>query len=120
MNRKDKYKRKFIVLGDTPKKEICDECIITANYTYYALAHPCSNTNQIEPNNCIKPDDAFKKYLVSETIDGKWVCSCPRGKFHRVNGESICHHVDKAKQNPDKYEVTKSVTVNKMKIAEEL
>ena len=110
----NKYKHKYLVYGNTPKKGVCSKCFISNNDSY-----PCGYVIPV-PERCIIPEEAFKRYVVSETIDGHWVCSCPRGIFRRVNGDSTCKHVTKVKLDPKKYEVPLSVTVNKVLVADEL
>lgn len=110
---KKMFKRKFLVFEyDYPNSSVCSAC--KNEHKIKGTSPPCIRTCDYE--QCDRPYEAFDSFLVSEKKDGRWVCSCPKGIFRRVNGESICDHVYLVKKNPDKYEVPISVTVNKLKV----
>ena len=133
-DKNDKYKRKFLVEGSSLTSCV-DICKIKEDSFFYPgdyrpLNLSClvvfntynNNTSSyvIKTSKCMYPERLHKphKYIVSETKDGKWLCSCPRGKFRRVNGESQCDHVNTAKSDPEKYEVPVHVTGTLVEIAD--
>lgn len=115
-----RYKRKFLVPGDTPQKctDFCKNYFIADSYEELP---PCIRDvakklgrmynlwdSLKEMHKCPHRDELGKprKYIVSELEDGTWQCSCPQWKFRR----KICHHIEKAKANPEKYEIAKEFT----------
>lgn len=102
------YKRKFLVPGDTPKKNYFkDVCEKYCSKIPYSQRIRCRSWSQFyDFKDCPHTDEIFHKYIVSETVDGKWECSCPAWKFQRKE----CHHIRKAKANPEKYEIAKEFT----------
>jgi len=101
------YKRKFLVPGDTVKdcwafrkqcrKEHPDlrPCQTKGRYSYAS-----------DPSKCPYPIGKPTEYIVAETEEGEWQCSCPHWKFRREE----CGHIRKAKANPEKYEISKEHT----------
>jgi len=108
---KRKYKRKFKVPGNTLKRcSDFEEChgleedtlpcrkkVPTAVKTYTGGYYYWVR----DESRCPYPINQPNYYIVSETIDGEWQCSCPAWKFRRKQ----CHHIKKAQENPDKYEI---------------
>jgi len=103
------YKRKFLVPGETPQTErdfrkkyckVLEEapCAVF-RYTFggqkflYAL----------EESKCPYPIGKPREYIVSETVDGEWQCSCKAWTTGKPRRD--CKHIIKAKANPDKYEI---------------
>jgi len=119
-----KYKRKFLVKGDTPRvctdfKE-CKEYFAPRSGKIEDLP-PCIRDvakqlnrtwnlwdSMREMQKCPYQDELGKPrgYIVSEMEDGTWKCSCPQWKFRRKE----CHHIKRAKRNPEKYEIAKEFT----------
>lgn len=104
----NKYKRKFLVPGDTIKDcwDFRRKC--RKKYGTMISQRPC--TREVKRGRdeslCPFPINQPNKYIVSEMEDGTWRCSCPQWKFRR----RICHHIEKAKTNPEKYEIAKEFT----------
>lgn len=105
------YKQKFLVPSETLKKDAHQTC---RNCRGNSRDFPCNprGGSGISFNygpvyeNCHTPDKLFAQYIVSETEDGRWECSCPAWKFRRME----CHHIRKAKANPEKYRIAKEFT----------
>lgn len=100
-----KYKRKFKVPGDTIHdcwsfRKKCNK--------KYGDAKPClvGDRWRRDESKCPFPINKPTEYIVSEMEDGTWRCSCPVWKFRRQQ----CHHIDKAKRNPEKYEISVEFT----------
>ena len=108
---KDKYKRKFLVQGDTPNtrslfKNYCQEdCQKSVPWI-----QRCRGIGGLFPpyEECKHKDKLFNEYIVSETVDGEWQCSCKAWTTHLPRKD--CKHVRKAKANPEKYEISKDFT----------
>ncbi len=116
------YKRKFRVPGDTEKwcsdfEKKCEKKYgrdhthgslpCKGKFRYYLIENG-KRINYYGRDESKCPFGAGKPamYIVSEMEDGTWRCSCPAWKFRRKR----CHHIDKAKWNPDKYEIAKEFT----------
>jgi len=99
------YKRKFLVDGNTTIRcrDICksypEPCRKGKGmYMPYEKRLPyCPHKDRVD-----KP----RKYIVSETIEGEWQCSCPVWKFRRRE----CHHIRQAQADPAKYQIAKEHT----------
>jgi len=114
-----KYKRKFLVPGDSPRDCSSFGCFNGKLYSWiqgYDKMPPCIRDvarklrrtfnlwdDLKEMDKCPHREELNKPnmYVVSEREDGKWECACPRWKFRREE----CHHIKKARRNPEKYEV---------------
>ena len=108
------YKRKFLVPGDTIKtcwdyRKQCDEKYGTyykSGTAYFNKSKPCYSSS-IPPfhdeSNCPYPINKPIEYIVSETEDGEWQCSCKAWTTHKPRQD--CKHIIKAKANPEKYEI---------------
>ena len=109
-----KYKRKFLVPGNTIKRcwDFRKKCSKKYSRTGRTQDLPCSvkspNSDYYrrDESRCPFPINKPKKYIVSETVDGEWQCSCPHWKFRRKE----CSHIRKAKANPEEYEIAKEFT----------
>lgn len=111
------YKRKFQVPGNTIKacwnfRKKCEKkfgynkpCYVKQATTRVTSTGHKWITRKDE-SLCPFPVNKPNKYIVSETLDGEWQCSCPAWKFRRKQ----CHHIRKAQQNPEKYEIAKEFT----------
>ena len=111
------YKRKFRVPGDTIKdcwsfRTKCDK--------KYRDGKPCLNMQRSyrkrDKSKCPYPIDKPTMYIVSEMEDGTWRCSCPVWKFRR----RACHHMDKARANPEEYEIAVEFTGRTTEILEKV
>jgi len=116
------YKRKFLVEGNTILT--CESFIKKCNKKYglHWGAKPCTiktpttrKTRRTYARQFLYTRDETRcpfrinkprQYIVSETLDGEWQCSCPVWKFRREE----CHHIRKAKSNPEKYKIAKEHT----------
>lgn len=100
-----KYKRKFKVPGDTIRS--CRSFQKKCRKEYPNRA-PCNSVGSYrrDKSKCPYPIGKPNEYIVSETINGEWQCSCPSWKFRRRQ----CHHIAKAKANPEKYEIAVEFT----------
>ena len=112
-----KYKRKFLVPGNTIKRcwDFRKQCTKLAkkNGSKYIpcrtrVSPPGSGYHSYrrDETKCPFPINKPKNYIVSETIDGEWQCSCPHWKFRRKE----CSHIRKAQADPEKYEIAKEFT----------
>jgi len=109
-NSKTKYRRKFRVPGDTIK-----DCWDYRNKCYeeHPDRLPCEDDwGDTDESRCPYPIGKPNEYIVSETVNGEWQCSCPAWKFRRIQ----CRHISKAKANPEKYEISKEFTERLTKI----
>lgn len=115
-----KYKRKFMVHGDTSQdcNDFCKQGFIADDFDGLppCIRDVAKNLNRMynlwdylkEMEKCPhkvklgKPRD----YVVSEMKDGTWRCSCPQWKYRRKQ----CHHIKEAQENPDKYEMSVEFT----------
>lgn len=105
MAKKSRYKRKFLVPGNTIKRcrDFRDKC-----RKEYGGKAPCllKHSYRRDESRCTfsinKPND----YIVSERLDGTWACSCPAWKFRRKE----CDHIKTARREPEKYEIAKEFT----------
>jgi len=98
------YKRKFLVPGDTIKTcwDFRKQCRKQFGSDYGHLNAPCYKQHMSrDESKCPFPINKPTDYIVAETEDGHWQCSCPVWKFRREE----CHHIRKAKANPEKYEI---------------
>jgi len=114
---KRKYKRKFKVPGRTIRtcRDFREKCSEIYGYDIGLGKLPCevkvptavkTYTGRFyiwvsKESHCPFPINKPKDYIVSETVDGEWQCSCPVWKFKRRE----CHHIREAKRNPKKYEI---------------
>jgi len=113
-----KYKRKFLVPGDTIKRcrDFRKKCIKKGYRNTGRTADlPCavkdprftnSTYYRRDESRCPFPINKPTDYIVSETLNGEWQCSCPVWKFRRRQ----CHHIEKAKADPEKYEIAVGFT----------
>ena len=111
------YRRKFLVPGDTIphcldylskcEKEFGDKeesrpCYFKQPTTRKTFTHgywiPSSDESK-----CPYPINKPVEYIVSETKDGEWQCSCKAWTTHKPRID--CKHIVKAKADPKKYEV---------------
>jgi hypothetical protein len=123
MTKPNQFKRKFKVPGNTPMtcKELCKKELgegkpscnpPTSQYgrmynNYYPNHDKCTKAEQYgQP----------KTYVVSETLEGKWVCNCPSNIFRK----EICDHIIKAQNDPKKYEIAVFVTASILKVVDAL
>lgn len=120
--KKSKYKRKFRVPGDTIKTcwDFREKCSKTYGDVFDEGRLPCevkiptakktfTGGNYIwrrDESRCPFPINQPNYYIVSELNDGTWQCSCPAWKFRRKE----CRHIQKAKANPEKYEIAVEFT----------
>jgi len=111
------YKRKFLVPGDTIKtcwdyrgkcekqfgtdegKLPCSIQIPTVPKTYTGGHYIWSR----DEKKCPFPINKPSSYIVSETVDGEWQCSCKAWTTHKPRQD--CKHIIKAKANPKEYEI---------------
>lgn len=101
------YKRKFLVPGDTVRtcRDLCKDphrapCKEAKDFTGRIVYRWIADiTRCIHPNEIDKP----REYIVSETVEGEWQCSCKAWTTHKPRID--CKHIYKAKANPEKYEV---------------
>jgi len=100
-----KFKRKFLVSGDTIKKcwNFRKECRKLSSFFL-----PCNPKSPYlrDESRCPFPINEPVEYLVSETEEGEWQCSCPQWKFRRQE----CKHIRKVRANPREYEVNSEWT----------
>lgn len=117
-----KYKRKFRVQGRSliRCRDYRKEC-----EKRFGNKPPClSNVKSFiirpyffrDENLCPFPINKPREYIVSETLEGKWECSCPAWKFRRKQ----CHHIKEAKKNPKKYEISVEFTEKTSKVFEKI
>jgi len=102
-----KYKRKFLVQGETVKKhffmEHCGkDC---PQSTWIKGRTRCWGLGSIDPpyTECAQRDKMFNEYIVSETEDGEWQCNCKAWTTHKPRQD--CKHIRRAKADPKKYEI---------------
>lgn len=106
-----KYKRKFLVPGDTPKSSFfVDYC---QNCTEGKLPYPkrCRGIGSfISPyygkrplDECIHKDKLFNQYIVSEPEEGPWQCSCKGWIFKYKKLGQDCDHIKRVKKDPKKF-----------------
>ena len=115
------YKRKFLVEGDTIL--ICSDFLKKCNKRHgiHWSDKPCTlkkparriygaggrtHLYSRDESRCPFRINKPRQYIVSETLEGEWQCSCPVWKFRRKE----CHHIRKAKSNPEKYKIAKEHT----------
>jgi len=111
------YKRKFLVEGETIQTcdIICPDKVDRPCYYYIQktdfYGRPYDELKQ-DINRCpVKWKlDKLNHYIVSETIDGKWECSCKGWIFKWRRLGKDCHHIELAKAHPEKYEIDKEMT----------
>jgi len=110
-----KYKRKFLVSGDTPLhcEDFCRKIEFHERPCIKDVAKRLGRTYNLwnslkEMQKCPHRGKLGKprQYIVSETTTGDWECSCPVWKFRRKE----CKHIKKVKANPEKYEISKEFT----------
>jgi len=116
MAKKQMYKRKFRVPGNT-----IQDCHYLCKNKIYEHPKPCGISPYKYPmdySKCLYPSKINQPvtYIVSETIDGRWVCSCPSSIFRKME----CDHIKTAKLNPDKYNIPVYVTGTICEIADSL
>ena len=101
------YKRKFLVPGETVKTcwDFRKQCQKQFGSTYGHLNAPCLTTGSYhrDEEKCPFPINKPNDYIVSETVEGEWQCSCKAWTTHKPRRD--CKHIDKARANPEKYEV---------------
>jgi len=100
------YKQKFLVPGDTIRD--CWYFRKKCQKQYPSGRPPCRVTSdwRRDETKCPFPVNKPDEYIVAETEDGYWECSCPAWKFRRIE----CHHIRKAKANQGKYRIAKEFT----------
>jgi len=106
------YKRKFLVDGNTIKD--CWDFRKKCGKKYGSNDNrPCRKEDRWrkDESKCPYPINQPTKYIVAETLDGEWQCSCPVWKFRRQQ----CHHIRKAQMNPEKYQIAKEHTGKSIK-----
>jgi len=114
------------------KRKTCRE--VCASYdnppcrTAQTSRHSYGSYNVVDTKLCPHKDKIVKnpltygvffegdKYIVSEKMDGSWVCSCPASIFQKM----ICSHILEAKRNPHKYEIDVNFTGRMIKTFEEV
>jgi hypothetical protein len=118
----NKYKRKFLVPGETPKGKNWSErdancerlCGLAYSFSQSRYSPNGTRKNQLclhggfwwqhpDYSRCVHQDEVFNQYLVSETEDGKWQCSCKAWTARMPRTD--CKHIIKAKVDPKKYEI---------------
>lgn len=109
--KESRYKRKFQVPGNTIKDcwDFRKKC-----RKKYGENKPClvAHNYRRDESKCPFPIGKPNDYIVSEMKDGTWQCSCPAWKFRRKQ----CDHIDKAKANPEKYEIAVEFTEKLTKV----
>ena len=105
-----KYKRKFLVPGNTVKKNFFEEyckgnCPRAHPSNAQGFHYRCRGFGGLYPpyRECVNKDKIFNEYIVSETEDGEWQCSCKAWTTSKPRKD--CKHILKAQANPEKYEV---------------
>ena len=117
-----KYKRKFLVEGETiyECRHFYRKCL-----EKYGDDPPCTVwVNTIsgrkvrafrrDLSKCPFPIGKPKTYVVSLTEDGEWECSC-KAWTTRVPRRD-CKHIKKVKEDPEKYEVSTEWSAKKVQV----
>jgi len=107
--KQNRYKRKFMVPSETPRTRYiydnyCSKDCVQAKMPYPNKCHGIGSYFARE--RCVHKDKLYANYIVSETLDGEWQCSCPHWKFRRQE----CSHIRKAQSDPKKYEIDVNFT----------
>lgn len=103
------YKRKFLVPGETVKTchDFRKQCMKLREDSKHPRALPCNPTQSWSwsrsEEKCPFPINKPNDYIVSETTEGEWQCSCKAWTTHKPRID--CKHIIKAKADPKKYEV---------------
>ena len=108
------YKRKFMVPGNTIKdcwsfrKKCRKKYARTGDNRDLpcSVQSPGSSYHRRDESRCPFPINKPNSYIVSETLDGEWQCSCPHWKFRRQE----CSHIRKAQANPEEFEIAVEFT----------
>ena len=106
-----KYKRKFLVQGDTiptcwDYRHKCEKVFRAWENRPCVLAKTINGRPWVykaDESRCPFPINKPTEYIVSETEDGEWQCSCKAWTTHKPRID--CKHIVKAKADPKKYEV---------------
>jgi len=110
--RMTEYKRKFLVEGDSIKKDFYGKyCCKPCSQSAFNPKHRrCFGIGSLSRpfQECIHREKIFHEYIVSETIEGGWQCSCKAWTTHKPRQD--CKHILKVKANPKKYQIATDFT----------
>jgi len=109
------YKRKFLVPGDTIKTcwDFRKQC-----QKQFGSSLPCRKGYSRDESKCPFPINKPNDYIVSETVEGEWQCSCKAWTAHMPRQD--CKHIDKARANPEKYEISVDFTEKLVKVTQKI
>ena len=103
----NRYRRKFRVASNSRVHE-CKKLCKKIHTGYETILPPCMEGQTLsyygrrkDKSRCSHIDMLGKPimYIVSQTVDGEWQCSCPRWKFKRI----ACTHIRSVSRNPSAY-----------------